>query len=132
MDRIGKWNIFIIACAVSGVAEFAIWIPAQQSSIAIGFAIMFGFWSGAFVGLSAVLPMSVSPLPEIGYRLGVVFLAIAIPALTVAPIGGAILQHSATGWLGLKLFGGVTSIAGSGIVLLSRLLYTEKKLLKVF
>jgi MFS family permease len=109
-----------------------VWIPANQSSIAIGFAIFFGFWSGAFIGLSAALPMAVSPLPEIGYRMGVMFLAIAIPALTVAPIGGAILQTAANGWLSVKVFGGVMSIAGSGIVLVSRLLYTERKLLKVF
>ncbi|KAJ5528345.1 major facilitator superfamily transporter [Penicillium frequentans] len=91
-DRIGRWNMFIIACSLSGIAEFAVWIPAKHSSIAIGFAIMFGFVSGAFIGLSGALPVSVSPLPEIGYRLGVVFLAISIPALTMAPIGGAILQ----------------------------------------
>ena len=131
-DKIGRWNMFIIACAVSGVAEFAVWIPAKKSSIDIGFAIMFGFASGAFIGLSAALPVSVSPLPEAGYRLGVVFLAISIPALTLGPIGGAILQHGANGWLDVKVFGGVMCLAGSAIILVSRLLYTEKKLFKVF
>lgn len=124
--------MFIIACSLSGIAEFAVWIPAKSSSIAIGFAIMFGFVSGAFIGLSGALPVSVSPLPEIGYRLGVVFLAISIPALTMAPIGGAILQNSTKGWLDVKVFGGVMCLAGSVIILISRLLYTEKKLLKVF
>ncbi|RHZ45707.1 uncharacterized protein CDV56_101661 [Aspergillus thermomutatus] len=131
-DRIGRWNMFIIACTVSGISEFAVWIPATRSSIAIGFAIMFGFATGAFIGLSGALPVSVSPLPEMGYRLGVVFLAISIPALTMAPIGGAILQNSAHGWLDVKIFGGVMCLAGSAIVLLSRWLYTEEKLLKVF
>jgi predicted MFS family arabinose efflux permease len=125
--------MFIIACTVSGISEFAVWIPATKASIDIGFAVMFGFASGAFIGLSGALPVSVSPLPEIGYRLGVVFLAISIPALTMAPIGGAILQASSThGWRDVKIFGGVMSIAGSGIVLLSRWFYTEKKLLKIF
>ncbi|KAH3904867.1 hypothetical protein HBH56_227090 [Parastagonospora nodorum] len=132
-DKIGRWNMFIIACTVSGICEFAVWIPATKASIDIGFAIMFGFASGAFMALSGALPVSVSPLPEIGYRLGVVFLAISIPALTMAPIGGAVLQASAThGWRDVKIFGGVMCIAGSSIVLVSRLLYTEKKLLKVF
>ena len=131
-DRIGRWNMFIIACTISGISEFAVWIPAKFSSITIGFAIMFGFASGAFVSLSGALPVSVSPLPEIGYRLGVLFLAISIPALTMAPIGGAILQNSANGWLAVKVFGGVMCLAGSAIVLVSRVLYTEKKLFKVF
>lgn len=32
---IRRWNMFIIACALSGIAEFAVRIPAKQSSIAI-------------------------------------------------------------------------------------------------
>lgn len=124
--------MFIIACTLSGISELTVWIPAKHSSIAIGFTIMFGFTSGAFIGLSGALPVSVSPLPEIGYRLGVVFLAISIPALTMAPIGGAILQNSSHGWLDVKIFGGIMCLAGSAIILVSRLLYTEKKLLKVF
>ncbi|KAL2673767.1 hypothetical protein Neosp_012211 [[Neocosmospora] mangrovei] len=131
-DIIGRWNMFIIACALSGISEFAVWIPAKHSSIAIGFAIMFGFASGAFIGLSGALPISVSPPAEIGYRLGVLLLAISIPALTMAPIGGAILQNSTNGWLAVKIFGGVMCLAGSAITLVSRLLYTDKKLLKVF
>ena len=131
-DIIGRWDMFIIACALSGISELAVWISAKKSSIAIGFAVMFGFVSGAFIGLSGVLPVSVSPLPEIGYRLGVVFLAISIPTLTMAPVGGAILQNSANGWLDVKIFGGVMCLAGSAIILLSRLLYTEKKFFKVF
>ncbi|KAI0185487.1 major facilitator superfamily domain-containing protein [Xylaria flabelliformis] len=131
-DIIGVWNVFIIACALSGVTQFALWIPAKTTPIAIGFSIMFGFVSGAFIGLLGPLPISVSPLPEIGYRLGVVFLAVSIPALTVAPIGGAILQNGSDGWLDLKVFGGVLCLGGSAIILLSRVLYTDKKLIKKF
>ncbi|MCJ1287776.1 hypothetical protein MMC26_007128 [Xylographa opegraphella] len=131
-DVIGRWNMFIIACTLSGISLFAVWIPAKDSAIAIGFAIMFGFTSGAFISLSGALPISVSPLPEIGYRLGLVLLAISIPTLTVAPIGGAILQSSANGWLDVKVFGGVMCLAGSAMILVSRLFYTEKKPLKVF
>lgn len=47
-DKIGRWNMFTIACTVSSVCEFAVWIPATKSSIDSGFAIMFGFASGAF------------------------------------------------------------------------------------
>ncbi|UNI18554.1 hypothetical protein JDV02_004817 [Purpureocillium takamizusanense] len=131
-DIIGRWNMFVIACTLSGITEFAVWIPATRPSVAIGFAIMFGFASGAFIGLSGALPVSVSPPSEVGYRLGVVFLAISIPALTMAPIGGAILQASANGWLHVKIFGGVMCLAGSAIILISRVLYTDKKFLKVF
>ncbi|KAH7363756.1 major facilitator superfamily domain-containing protein [Rhexocercosporidium sp. MPI-PUGE-AT-0058] len=126
-DIIGRWNMFIIACTLSGVAELALWIPAKYESAVIGFAIMYGFVSGAFIGLFATLPASVSPMPEIGYRMGVVMLFVSIPALTMAPIGGQILESSETdGWLRLKIFGGIMCLAGSAITLYSRILYTKK------
>jgi MFS transporter, MCT family, aspergillic acid transporter len=118
--------VFVIACAISGIAELALWIPATYESAVIGFAIMYGFVSGAFIGLFAALPASVSPLPEIGYRMGVVMLFISIPALTMAPVGGQILQSSPNGWLYVKIFGGVMCLAGSAIVLYARYLYTKK------
>jgi hypothetical protein len=124
--------MFIIACAVSGIAIFAVWIPATHSSIAIGFSIMFGFTSGAFMSLSGVLPIAVSPPDEIGYRMGLLLLAISIPALTVAPIGGAILAGGGNAWLNVKIFGGVMCLAGSAVILLSRWLYTDKQLFRVF
>ncbi|KAF5694983.1 major facilitator superfamily transporter [Fusarium globosum] len=131
-DIIGRWNMFIIACGVTGVSNLAVWIPATKSSITIGYAIMFGFASGAFVSLVGALPVSVSPIPELGYRMGIVFLVISIPALTMAPIGGAILQHASNGWVSLKVFAGVMCLVGSAIILGSRMLYTEKRLIKAF
>jgi len=125
-DVAGRWNAFIIACALSGIAELALWIPATYESAVIGFAVMFGFVSGAFVGLFATLPASVSPVLEMGYRMGVVMFFISIPALTMAPIGGQILQNSEDGWLRVKIFGGVMCLAGSAIVLYARVLYTKK------
>ncbi|KAM0429451.1 hypothetical protein ACHAQK_011074 [Fusarium lateritium] len=131
-DIIGRWNMFVIACTVSGISNLAVWIPATKSSITIGYAIMFGFASGAFVSLVGALPVSVSPIPELGYRMGIVFLIISVPALTMAPIGGAILQHASNGWVSLKVFAGVLSLAGSAIILGSRMMYTEKRLIKAF
>ncbi|CAG8959744.1 hypothetical protein HYFRA_00001650 [Hymenoscyphus fraxineus] len=130
-DALGRWNVFVMACALSGVSIFAVWIPATTSSIAIGFAILFGFMSGAFIGLSGALAASVAPVAEIGYRLGLVLLAISVPALTVAPIGGAILQSANNPWLSVKIFGGVMCLVGSAIVFAARMGYT-KKFFKVF
>lgn len=124
--------MFIIACSLSGITVFAVWIPATHSSVAIVFAVLFGFFSGAFIGLVGVLPMTVSPPPEIGYRMGLIFLVISIPALTLAPIGGAILQGSGDAWLNVKIFSGIMCLAGSAVILVSRVLYTDKKFLKVF
>lgn len=98
----------------------------------IGFAVFFGFVSGAFTSLSGALPVSVSPPEEIGYRLGLTYLALAIPALIMGVIGGAIIGSGSEGWNGLKIFAGLTAILGAAITLYSRWLYTDKKLFKRF
>ena len=121
--------MFVIAGAASGIIELALWIPATYQSAAIGFAVTFGFLSGAFISLLAALPASVSPLPQIGYRIGVVMLILSLPSLTMAPIGGAILRKASSidgGWLHVKIFGGVMSIAGSAVVFYARTLYSKK------
>ncbi|KAK3292989.1 major facilitator superfamily domain-containing protein [Chaetomium fimeti] len=128
-DIAGRWNVFVIAGAASGIVELALWIPATHQSAAIGFAVTFGFLSGAFVSLLAALPASVSPLPQIGYRIGVVMLVLSLPALTMAPIGGRILRSASSvddGWLHVKIFGGVMSLAGSAVVFYARTLYSKK------
>ncbi|KXJ95003.1 major facilitator superfamily domain-containing protein [Microdochium bolleyi] len=128
-DIAGRWNVFVIAGAASGIVELALWIPATYEAACIGFAIAFGVLSGAFVSLLAALPATVSPLPEIGYRIGVVMLVLSLPALTMAPIGGRILQSASSldeGWLHVKIFGGVMSLAGSAVVFYAKTLYTKK------
>jgi hypothetical protein len=121
--------VFVIAGAASGIIELALWIPATYQAAVIGFAVTFGFLSGAFISLLAALPASVSPLPQIGYRIGVVMLILSLPSLTMAPIGGAILRKAGSaddGWLHVKIFGGVMSIAGSAVVFYARTLYSKK------
>ncbi|KAI1872763.1 uncharacterized protein JN550_003637 [Neoarthrinium moseri] len=125
-DFAGRWNVFIIACALSGVAELALWMPATYESAVIGFAVMYGFVSCAFIGLFAALPESVSPMPEVECRMGVVMLFVSIPALTMAPIGGQILQSSADGWVHMKIVGGAMCFAGSAIMICAKVLYTQK------
>jgi hypothetical protein len=92
---------------------------------------MFGFVSGASISLLGAPPASVSPMPVFGYRMGVIFFAISIRALTKAPVGGAIVQHGLNGWLDVEIFGVATAMAGTAIIFGSRLLYTDKEVMKV-
>ena len=64
-----------------------------------------------------------NPLAEIACRLGGVFFAASVPALTaysLGPVRGAVLQD------------GGHDLARSAIVWLSKLSYTERTLLNVF
>lgn len=126
-DKIGKYNIFVIVCYLSGIWVLALWIPDSSDAALIAFSVLFGFTSGAYVSLIAPLIMAISPMAEIGWRTGLVFLVASIGGLTTNPINGAILELS-TGWTGVKIFSGVFCIAGTTFVLGARIRRTGWKL----
>lgn len=48
-DRIGKYNSFLISCTCSGIVVLGLWIPGTSRDAIIAFAVLFGFFSGAYV-----------------------------------------------------------------------------------
>ena len=122
-DKIGRYNIFIIVCYLSGIWILALWLPDSSDPALIAFAVLFGFSSGAFVSLVTPLTMQISPVAELGFRVGIVLFASAIGGLTTNPINGAILD-SAGGQAGLKIFSGVFCLAGTTFVLIARVRQT--------
>jgi MFS transporter, MCT family, aspergillic acid transporter len=130
-DKVGKYNSFIVSCFATGLCILALWIPASTDNALIAFAALFGFFSGAYVSLIGALVAQISPLQEIGFRQGLVFLVSALPGLTTGPIAGVILDHSG-GWLGLKVFGGVLLLTGTMLILATRVSFTGLKVKAVF
>lgn len=130
-DKVGKYNVFIIVCYLSGIWILALWLPVQNDAALIAFAVLYGFCSGAYVSLIAPLVMQISPIREIGFRTGIVFFVASIGGLTTNPINGAILDGSG-GWVGIKIFSGVFCLVGTSFILLARLRRTGLKLLTVF
>lgn len=118
-DRIGRYNIFIIVCYLSALAILALWLPDSSPAALVAFAVLFGFFSGAYVSLLTPLILQVSPMPELGFRTGIILLATAVGGLTTNPINGAIVD-SGGGWSGLKIFAGVFTIVGTSFVVLAR------------
>jgi MFS family permease len=83
------------------------------------------------VSLIAALIAQISAPREIGYRSGLVFLAASIPGLTGNPIAGAILAHTGS-WVDVKFFCGVLLIAGTTVVMGTRVAHVGWKLTAVF
>ncbi|CAK7225252.1 hypothetical protein SBRCBS47491_005824 [Sporothrix bragantina] len=117
-DKLGRYNIFILVCFLTGLWTLGLWLPDNSTPALIAFAVLFGFFSGAFVSLIVPLVMQISPMPELGIRSGIIMLVMSISGLTTNPINGAILTHS--GWSALKVFAGVFCLAGTFFVLLIR------------
>ncbi|KAL7906101.1 major facilitator superfamily domain-containing protein [Trichoderma velutinum] len=119
-DKIGRFNVFIVVCFLSGIWVLALWLPDSSDPALIAFAVLFGLFSGAYVSLITPMVAQIAPLRELGFRSGIVQFSIAIGGLTTNPINGAILD-GAGGWVGLKVFSGVFCIAGTAFVLAARI-----------
>ncbi|KAK2606292.1 hypothetical protein QQS21_003340 [Conoideocrella luteorostrata] len=130
-DKMGRYNIFIIVCYLTGIWILALWIPAATTGARIAFAALFGFFSGAYVALIPALVVQISPFSEIGFRTGLVFFACAFGGLTTNPISGAILERP-SGWVGAKVFAGVFCLVGTCFVLVARVYHTGFRVRSVF
>jgi MFS family permease len=118
-DKIGRLNVFVIACYLSGVWILGLWLPDSHNAALIVFAVLFGFFSGAFISLATPVIAHVSPMAELGFRVGMVLFACGTAGLITQPINGAIVD-SQGGWTGAKVFSGVFSLVGTSFVLALR------------
>ncbi|KAG5946942.1 hypothetical protein E4U53_006503 [Claviceps sorghi] len=111
-DRVGRYNIFVVVCALTGIWVLALWIPSSSTGGIMAFAALFGYCSGAYISLIAPLVAQISPLSEIGFRTGTIFLVASISGLVTNPISGAILGDDKN-WVGVKVFAGILCLAGT-------------------
>ncbi|RAL12580.1 uncharacterized protein BO97DRAFT_470120 [Aspergillus homomorphus CBS 101889] len=119
------------AGSLVGRLTSALWLPAASSAALIAFAVLFGFFSGAYVSLLSPLALRVSPQHELGFRSGIIMFISAIAGLLTNPINGAILDSSPAEWVGLKIFSDIFTLAGTTCVLVARVRLTRCKVLKV-
>lgn len=123
-DRVGTYNVLMIACYLAAIFCLALWIPAANTAAVMAFTILFGMTSGAYIALSAALVVRISPIREIGYRTGLVFFIGAFSGLTASPIAGAILQNQGGSYTGMQIFSGATLLLGSTFILVVRIYKT--------
>nr|WNT93880.1 putative MFS transporter [Emericellopsis sp.] len=130
-DKVGRYNVFVVVCYLSSIWILALWIPDSSNTGIIVFAALFGFTSGAYISLISPLVAQVSPMAEIGWRMGLVFAISSVGALTTSPISGAIVE-TPSGWWGVKVFAGIFCVAGTTFILLARVRKVGWSLTKVF
>jgi len=118
-DKYGRFNVMIIMVLFSAILVLALWLPGRSNAAIITFAVLFGVGSGACVGLGPVLVMSISPMKEVGFRLGTVLALAGIGALTSPPIAGAITADDGGSYVYTCVFSGVNFfICLVGIIIL--------------
>lgn len=114
--RFGPLNILLASAIISGILSLC-WIAITDSGGLIAFAVLYGFFSGAFVALPAVALTALTPnLETLGTRLGMCSVLCGLGSLCGSPVAGAILDNTGS-YLGVQLYSGL-SIGATGVLLL--------------
>lgn len=110
----------IVMSYFSCITVLALWLPAHSNAAIIVFCILYGFGSGAFIGMGPALVAQISDVRQIGSRTGTLFFVISFAALTGNPIGGALIQIDQERFVYCQVFAGVAMFVGSSFFVWSR------------
>ncbi|GIJ84878.1 hypothetical protein Asppvi_003729 [Aspergillus pseudoviridinutans] len=119
--RFGPLNILLGSAIISGILSLC-WVAVCNAGGLIAFAVLYGFFSGAFVSLPAVALTALTPnLQTLGTRMGMCSLLCGFGSLCGAPVAGAILDDTRS-YLGVQLYSGLTIGTTSVLLLCASLL----------
>ncbi|KZF20961.1 monocarboxylate permease-like protein, mch4 [Xylona heveae TC161] len=126
-SRLGPLNILLVSACISG-ALCLCWIAIYTSGGLIALAILYGFFSGAFVSLPAVALTTLTPdFRSLGTRMGMCSVLCGLGSLCGSPVAGAILDKTGS-YLGTQLYSGITICATGVLLFLARICKTGTKL----
>ncbi|TFY78804.1 hypothetical protein EWM64_g5208 [Hericium alpestre] len=125
-NRLGGFNLLISSCVACSALIFALYgVDATGGTTA--FAILYGFFSGAWLSLLSPAVASLSQdQGEIGVRLGLAFFLASPGALVGAPINGYLLGETFD-WSKTILFSAIIILGGTALLLLARMLLARRK-----
>ncbi|KAF8610236.1 MFS general substrate transporter [Ceratobasidium sp. AG-I] len=125
-DKYGPFNLLIPCATIAGVLIFAMFGVKSSGSLVI-FAILYGFFSGAYISLIPPVFISLSRnMQEIGLRLGLAFAVLGLSALTGTPIAGALLTDHFMWWRPI-MFSGIVVLVGAALLLAARRIQVQRK-----
>ncbi|KAF8888858.1 hypothetical protein BD779DRAFT_435062 [Infundibulicybe gibba] len=115
----------ILSTVATGVLIFCL-LAVHNAAGTFVFAILYGFWSGAEIGLTAPTVASLSKQDEVGARLGICFFFTGFGGLIGSPIAGALLSSSFIWWRPI-LFSGLCVLVSSLLFGTTRIFVARRK-----
>ncbi|KAJ7728580.1 hypothetical protein DFH07DRAFT_782167 [Mycena maculata] len=115
-DRVGRFNVICGSTTLSAILILALWHTSAAQPNLIACSALYGFSSGPFFAL-----ISISPLGEVGARVGMLFAFMSTAALAGTPIGGIFIRAATLpNFRHLILFSGIMALVGSGFAFAAR------------
>lgn len=120
-DHVGGFNMHAFCTILCSIFIFALWIPARTNPPIIAFSAVFGIISGSSISLFPALVGMVTPVAEVGRRLGMVSFFVAFACLTCMPIAGQILLKDKGSFDGCQAWAGVFMFCGGVTIFITKL-----------
>ncbi|KAF5384260.1 hypothetical protein D9615_003435 [Tricholomella constricta] len=126
VPRLGILNTVIPSIFTAAILVFCT-LAVHDAAGTIVFAILYGFFSGAYAGLvSPMVSSTAKNNSEIGARMGICFTFTSIGGLVGTPIAGALLTTSFIWWRPI-VFAGLCVTAGTACFIISRFISSKRK-----
>jgi MFS family permease len=117
----GSFNTLIPFMAGISVMMFG-WIGISDVKGFYAFVVIYGICANAVQTLfPSTLSKLTTDMSKIGIRTGMIFSIISIACLTGPPIAGALIELGGGRFLFAQIFGGITVLLGTSILLLARM-----------
>ena len=78
-DTAGRFNLLVPSVFLAGLCTTIFWIFAKSTTEIMLYAVLYGFFSGAFNALIMLCVAQISDVREIGMRIGLLYTIISFP-----------------------------------------------------
>jgi MFS family permease len=109
-DRIGRFNMVIIATAASGILVLTVWLLSTNAVHLFVFAGLYGLFASAFTSLAPALVGQISIISQNGTRIGIQSAVISLAVLLGNPVGGQLIELYHKSFVGLQVFTGAAML----------------------
>ncbi|TXT11076.1 hypothetical protein VHUM_01827 [Vanrija humicola] len=129
-DHFGAWRMFFTFGTATAVSLFAFWVvfPTPTPVAVIGL-VSYGLTSGAYVTLVAGACATVSPLPELGMRMGMVWSIGGALSIVGPAISGQLIERAGGRFTYAAVWSGCTILAGVWIANAPKILLVARRVL---
>ena len=127
-NRLGRFNTLSGSSVICGILIFG-WLGIKSHAGMIVFSALFGFFSGAVIGLFPATIAMTTPQPnQIGSYMGTALGVYSLAGLTGTPITGAMIVRYGT-YTPAMIFAGVSAVVGAAIIFSARFLHAGMRLI---
>ncbi|KAK9377989.1 major facilitator superfamily domain-containing protein [Kockiozyma suomiensis] len=128
-DKLGRFNTYAFGTILCAILTVALWIPASSHVAIILYAAFYGFSSGIAFTMWQPMIAEISPMQQVGARMGAVSAFLSFSSLFGMPVAGAIIDSDDGKYWGAAVFASCMMTAGGVVAFFSKLVLTNWKIL---